>query len=448
MPDDYRQQVEKALRKARQTAQVKGFRTGNVPMSMIKKIYERSYVAEEVSKMVQDRIAEYLEGETRKPIGDIMPCDAPVDWASDEFEFSFEVAFYPARLDFSFDDIIIPYYDITVRAEDIDNRIGLLRESYGYSASVETAEENDAISAVCKLSDAEDATEKYVKFLMQKIPAEYKSLFAGARKDDRIEVELRKVFPDDVDLSNMLQVSADELDALPATAVVTVTEISRFVPAEMNADFFGKVDESLSSEEEFRAFVGESAKIYHERLSLRKLADDAINLIYEKSGIELPADFVKKNLAKANKDMELSYIEANLSATIESMTQKYIIDALLEREGVTINEQEIVDKAWDVTRVQADTYGLYDIDMREVVQSRLKNEKNIQQFVSYIKEDKFALLVKTRAKLDVRQVSIAEFRELSKYGYSDDVYSDDDDQPDFLSLGAASNSLEPAKSAE
>jgi trigger factor len=291
------------------------------------------------------------------------------------------------------------------------------------------------------LSDAEDAAEKYVKFLIRTIPDEYKSLFTGTRVDDRIEVEIRKVFPNDTDLMHMLDVPGNELDTLPSTVVFTVTEISRFMLAEMNQEFFDKVNENIYSEEEFRDYVSRGAKAYHDRLSLRKLGDDAIKLISGKTTIELPEDFVKKNLVKINKDVEPSYIEANLPATIESMKQKYIIETLLEREDIAVSEEEIVDKAWDVTRSQIDAYGLYDVDIREVVHRRLKNEKTVHQLVSYIKDDKFALLVKMKAKLDVRDVDLTEFRELSKYGYNLDSYEDETEQSDLLLLGADSNSL-------
>ena len=436
--DDYKQQVEKALKKARQTAQVKGFRTGNVPMPMIKKIYERSYIVEEVSKMVQNRLSQYLDEEPRKPIGEIMPYDNPVDWANDNFEFSFELGFYPAQLNFSFDDdTIIPYYNITVRPEDIDNRIGLLRESLGVNSSAETAETGDMISATCKLSDSENAAEKYVKFSLQQVPDEYKSLFIGARKDDLIEVEIRKVFPNDTDLSSMLDVPKNELDALPATTVLTVTEISRFAVAEMNREFFAKVGDNINNEEDLRTHVGESAKSYHEKLSLKKLGNDAIKVIFEKTKIELPEDFVKRNLVRVNKDLEPSYIEANLPATIESMKQKFIIETLLEREGVSISEEEVVDKACEIIRAQFDSYGLYYMDISEVVQNRLNNEKNVNQYISYIKEDKFAHIVRSKAKLDVKEITLKEFRELNNLNPDDN----DAEPAEIFALGAESEPL-------
>ena len=53
---DYQEKVDKSLKKLRQKAQVPGFRPGMVPMSLVKKMYGKSVIAEEVNKALSEAV--------------------------------------------------------------------------------------------------------------------------------------------------------------------------------------------------------------------------------------------------------------------------------------------------------------------------------------------------------------------------------------------------------
>lgn len=53
---DYQENVDKSLKNLRQKAQVPGFRKGMVPTSLVKKMYGKSVVAEEVNKLLSDSV--------------------------------------------------------------------------------------------------------------------------------------------------------------------------------------------------------------------------------------------------------------------------------------------------------------------------------------------------------------------------------------------------------
>ena len=59
--EDYQARVEKALKSFRQKANMPGFRPGMVPMGLIKKQYGSAILAEEVNKLLQDKVYEYLK---------------------------------------------------------------------------------------------------------------------------------------------------------------------------------------------------------------------------------------------------------------------------------------------------------------------------------------------------------------------------------------------------
>ena len=59
---DYQPQVDKSLKNIRQKAQVPGFRPGMVPMSLVKKMYGKSVIADEVNKLLSEKVYEYIKG--------------------------------------------------------------------------------------------------------------------------------------------------------------------------------------------------------------------------------------------------------------------------------------------------------------------------------------------------------------------------------------------------
>ena len=58
---DYQEKVDKSLKNFRQKAQIPGFRKGMVPMSLVKKMYGKSVLAEEVNKLLSDSVYKYIQ---------------------------------------------------------------------------------------------------------------------------------------------------------------------------------------------------------------------------------------------------------------------------------------------------------------------------------------------------------------------------------------------------
>ncbi len=58
---DYQEKVDKSLKSFRQKAQIPGFRKGMVPMSLVKKMYGKSALAEEVNKLLSETVYKYIQ---------------------------------------------------------------------------------------------------------------------------------------------------------------------------------------------------------------------------------------------------------------------------------------------------------------------------------------------------------------------------------------------------
>ena len=57
---DYQEQVNNSLKELQKKSVLKGFRPGKVPYGLVKKMYEKGVVAEEVNKLLSDSLNKYI----------------------------------------------------------------------------------------------------------------------------------------------------------------------------------------------------------------------------------------------------------------------------------------------------------------------------------------------------------------------------------------------------
>ena len=70
---DYQEKVDKSLKSFRQKAQIPGFRKGMVPMSLVKKMYGKSALAEEVNKLLSETVYKYIQDNKVNILGEPLP---------------------------------------------------------------------------------------------------------------------------------------------------------------------------------------------------------------------------------------------------------------------------------------------------------------------------------------------------------------------------------------
>src|SRR5690625_1367420 len=119
--DDYAGAVEKILKDYRKTANVPGFRKGHVPMGMIKKQYGQSVMLDEVNKLVQKSLNDYLTEEKIELLGQPLPVNQEsVDWSAKDFSFDFELGLAP-KFEVNLDIFDVNNFNILLIDELLNN---------------------------------------------------------------------------------------------------------------------------------------------------------------------------------------------------------------------------------------------------------------------------------------------------------------------------------------
>ena len=94
--EDYSDKVEKVLAYYRKNASISGFRKGAVPMSLIQKQYGKAVLLEEVNKVLQASLNNYLSTEKLDILGNPIPVvTESIDWDAENFSFDFELGLAP-----------------------------------------------------------------------------------------------------------------------------------------------------------------------------------------------------------------------------------------------------------------------------------------------------------------------------------------------------------------
>jgi len=124
---DYVATVNETLKDYRKKANMPGFRKGMVPAGLIKKMYGKSAVADEVNKLLSRELTKYISDENLNILGEPLPSlteQAILDFDSEaDFEFVFDLGLSP-EINVDFNAIgKLPYYEIIVDDQLIDNQI-------------------------------------------------------------------------------------------------------------------------------------------------------------------------------------------------------------------------------------------------------------------------------------------------------------------------------------
>ena len=98
-PSDYTEAVEKLISDYKRKANIPGFRPGHVPTGLVKKMYGKAILAEEVNKLLSDSLMNYIRDEKLDILGNPLPNlekNPSIDFDNQtSFEFFFDVGFAP-----------------------------------------------------------------------------------------------------------------------------------------------------------------------------------------------------------------------------------------------------------------------------------------------------------------------------------------------------------------
>ena len=327
--EDYAEKVDSALKKQRREIAVPGFRKGNAPMGIVKKMYGKNILVMEIDRLVNEEIEKFFKDNDIKFIFEPMPVEgkSKVDFENpDNFSFVYE---YVVRPEVSVDFTAMPAVtDFTVipGEEEINSQIEQQRERHGKYIMPETIEVNDSISA-------DYGGKKEAFFFIRDLEEDAQKEFVGKKVGDKVSMAMRSAFSSDPFFARAFDLKVDELNADdPYTYELTVKRIGRIEPAELNEDFFKSVypDGSVTDEATMRETVKKQLADQYKPDTDRMFMDRAIQTLLDNVAVELPDDFMKRYILAVQKDMTEEALDKEFDRYKNSFKWQIIENTLVE----------------------------------------------------------------------------------------------------------------------
>ncbi len=426
---DYADKLDKSLRNLRQKANIPGFRKGMVPMGMIKRMYGKNALLEEVNQLVSENLYNYIQEKNINILGEPLPNETEqqkIDFDTQEdFEFCFDIAFAPEiKIELSKDDKL-PFYKVVVDDDTLNKQVESYRVNFGSYDNVDDVDEKSLLKGT--VAELENGAPKEGGVLVEsttlmpmyvKDEAE-KAKFLSATKNSVIVFNPKKAFDgSEVEISSFLHIDKAAVQNISDEFSFEIKEITRNKPAEMNQEFFDKVfgKDTVKTADEFKAKISEAILEQFEPQSNFKFLTDARNLLVSKVGkLEFADDLLKRWLLLSNEKNTKESIDADYPHVIEDVTYQLIRSKLVKDNGIKIEDKDIEDFAKQVAKAQFAQYGMLSVPedaLANYAQNMLKDKQTQQRIADRAIEDKLAEWLKTQVSLEVKEVSAEEFNKL------------------------------------
>ena len=426
---DYKENVEKTLKNYRKKANVPGFRPGMVPMGMIKRQFGTTAKVDEINKLLGEQIYKYVQDNNIQMLGEPLPSDKqePVDMEKEApYTFMFDIAVAPEfSVELTGDDTI-DYYTITVDDKIIDQQIDMFASRAGHYDKVEDYQANDMLKGdIRELDENGNTKEGGITVEGAVLMPEYikvedqKKLFDGAKLGDIITFNPKKAYPEsDVEVSSLLKMKKEEVADLTADFSYQITEISRYVKADVNQELFDQVygKDVIKDEKDFREKIAEGLKTQFAVDSDFKFIQDVRKYLENKVGaLTYPDALLKRIMLNNNKDKGEEFVEKNYEQSVKELTWHLIKEQLVKANGVKIENADIEETAKEAAKAQFAQYGMNNIPEKYIenyAKDMLKKKEYIDSFVDRSIDRKLTEILKNVVKLENKTATLEEFNKM------------------------------------
>ncbi|MDR2951369.1 MAG: trigger factor [Prevotella sp.] len=425
---DYQEKLDNALKTFRKKANIPGFRPGTVPMGMVKKMYGKSVLAEEINKLVGENLYNYIQENKLNVLGEPLPNEEkqqPIDFSVEgDYDFFFDLALAPEmKLALSKKDKIT-YYAIEVNEELVEKQIDSYKANYGkYDKVEEGAKETDLIRG--KISELEDGKVKEGGIFVEDgivMPSYMKdeteqAKFVGAKAGDVIVFNPGKAYDgNEAEISSMLHIDKNAVEAIAPEFQFAITEITRYKEAELDQDLFNKVfgEGVITTEADFREKVKETISDQFVPDSDYKFLLDAKELLEKKVGdLQFPDAFLKRWLIASGEERTAESVENDYPKILADLRFHLIKEQIAKDFDVKIENEDMKIIAMQAARAQFAQYGMMNLP-EEMVENyandMLKNKDNARNLLDRAMENKIIDVLKTKLGVEEKVISLDEFR--------------------------------------
>lgn len=423
---DIKAPVDAAIKKIGKTVSMPGYRPGMVPSSIIKQRYGKAVLAEELNKVANKALFDYIQENNIRFLGEPMINEdrqeqIDLDGGAQEYNFHYDLGLVPSV---TVDAAKLGTFNkqtITVDEDTLAENIENLRKRYGKEEKVDSVEAGDMITGEFfetndEGNELEGGLRKRAFFVYDRIESEEaKGILLGAKVGEVLTLNPKSVYGDNSKVAVYLGIKPEEAENLGDNFNFQVNEVSRIQAEEINQEFFDKLFGAgkINSEEEFRAELTSILQRDAQAESDVRLLNDIRAAILEKTNFELPEKFLQRWMLQVDKKLETpEAAEEHVSKNREGIRWEVIRMVLAEENNVTASEEEIYNNARSMVIGKLNEMGMPADDedrLKKIVFNVLENQEEYNKIRSFIIEQKVLTLLRDKVQVNETPVDYKAF---------------------------------------
>ena len=413
---DYEQKVHTILKDYRKKANIPGFRKGHVPFGMIKKQYEKAVIADEVNKLIQENLDNYIKKEKLELLGNPIPKEKnnSIDWNHGNMQFEFELGLAP-KFEIKLEVLKkVTHYEIEPDKKMIDEQINHIQNQYGKIKAKKKIEKGFEINAQFK-NEVIDL-DRMANFSMKDIKSRKAiKLLNESEVGTNLNLPSKGLFIDNTTAKRVLGLDEENLKKLSKLDLtLEIKEVNERIPAEINQDLFDKLYKpgTVKSEKELKDKIKEGLQAQFKPQSNQKLMNDISETIVEKTKFKLPSDFLKKWIRSSGKEPmseEAAIDEYNKSE--KGIRYQLIEGKIISDNNLKMTFEELKEFTETLIKKQMSQYGQMPEKEKldEIVSNVLSNKEETKRISNQLMGDKLLQFFIEKAPLKRKKVAFDAF---------------------------------------
>ncbi len=418
---DYQPQVTQKIKEYSKKAQIKGFRLGKVPIGLIKKMYGKTFLVDEINKKLSSSLSEYIKEQDLKILGDPLPNmgkSETIDWDNqEEFEFEYNIGLAG---DFKYDlskKRKVTEYAIKVDQKMVTEELKVIRKNYGERVSVDQSEADDMLQGA--LVEEAQNIKNEVTFPIQQVEKKERKHFIGKKPGDSITFKLAKAIKDTEYQARLLDRSEEELAEMNVSEVVlNIADILRLEPAKLNQEFFDKLfgKDQVKSEKDLTEKIREHLVSNFQKETDIFLTHTIRKEILKATKMELPDEFLKRWLVVSNEGkVSAEDVAKDYQNYAEEMKWNLILNRIAEDNQINVENDEVISNAKELITAQLASSGLagqMDDQLDAFADNYLKGNEgqNYLQVFNQVRTEKIMNLIRDKINISKKEVNLDHFK--------------------------------------
>ena len=412
---DFSEKVDKILKDYRKNANIPGFRKGHVPMGMIKKQYETAVTADEVNKLLQENLNNYIQEEKLELLGNPLPVmQDDINWKADSLDFEFELGLAPSFKVKVKGKKAVTHFKIEADKKMVEEQVGYIQKQYGKIESQSSIEEGFELSLHAVNEEAEIDNSSTIEWDQLKGKKNSDAL-RGAQLNEAIVLKTKGLFKEDHVLARVLGTTVDKLADAPKEINLTVTEANKRTLADLDQELFDKLYEpgTVKTVTDLKGKIKEGIEKQFEQQTEQKLLNDVTESLISETKFDLPKEFLIRWLQNSG-EQPLSEEEAaeEYEKSEKGIRYQLIEGALIKENDLQIQFEELQNFAKEMIKKQMAQYGQLnpsDKELDEIAARIFSNQEETKRLSDQLMSQKLLDFYKENANLKVKKVNYETF---------------------------------------